>query len=66
MTPVMMSLMIPTHFLGMTSFALVVSAAFASLSKQNGTERVKYLVWAFIKFLLVAIGIGWLLYPFSK
>jgi hypothetical protein len=59
-------LVLPTHFLAMVSFALLVSAAFAFLSKQTGTDRVKYVVWAFIKFMLVAIGIGWLLYPFSK
>ena len=65
MAPSLMALMVPTHFLGMTSFALVVSGAFAFLSKQSGADRGKYLLWAFVKFLLVAIGIGWLMYPFS-
>jgi hypothetical protein len=30
------------------------------------TERMKYTLWAFLAFLLVAIGIGWLMYPFSQ
>ena len=42
-----------------------VSLAFALLSKNTMNERVRYAVWAFLAFLVVAIGIGWLMYPFS-
>jgi hypothetical protein len=55
-----------THFQALVFFALVVSVTFAFLSKHTAVERVKYVVWAFFAFLLVAIGIGWLMYPFSK
>jgi hypothetical protein len=55
-----------THFQAMVFFALTVSVTFAFLSKQSTPERVKYLLWAFVAFLLVAIGIGWLMYPFSQ
>jgi cytochrome bd-type quinol oxidase subunit 2 len=55
-----------THFQALLLFALVVSLTFAFLSKQGVAERAKYLVWAFLAFLLVAIGIGWLMYPFSQ
>ena len=55
-----------THFQSMLFFALVVSVAFAFLSKRGAAERIKYVVFAFLTFLLVAIGIGWLMYPFSK
>jgi multidrug transporter EmrE-like cation transporter len=44
---------------------LAVSLAFAFLSKNKMNERVRYAVWAFLAFLVVAIGIGWLMYPFS-
>jgi len=47
-------------------FALVVSATFAFLSKRGAMERAKYFAWAFLAFLLVAIGIGWVMYPFSR
>jgi len=47
-------------------FALVVSLTFAFLSKYGIAERLKYAAWAFLAFLLVAIGIGWLMYPFSQ
>ena len=46
-------------------FALAVSLAFAFLSKQRMSERIQYTVWAFLAFLVVAVGIGWLMYPFS-
>jgi hypothetical protein len=55
-----------THFQALTFFALVVSLTFAFLSKAETVERAKYIVWAFAAFLVVAVGIGWLMYPFSR
>jgi hypothetical protein len=55
-----------THFQALAIFALVVSITFAFLSKRGTSERVKYVLWAFLAFLAVAIGIGWLMYPFSQ
>jgi uncharacterized membrane protein len=57
--------MILNHFQTMVIFALAVSLAFAFLSKNSMSERIRYAVWAFLAFLVVAIGIGWLMYPFS-
>jgi cytochrome bd-type quinol oxidase subunit 2 len=54
------------HFEIMTIFALAVSLAFALLSKQTAAERARYFVLAFLAFMAVAIGIGWLMYPFSR
>ena len=54
-----------THFQALAFFAVVVSITFSFLSKRGTSERVKYFLWAFLAFLLVAIGIGWLMYPFS-
>lgn len=58
--------MIFNHFQMMVIFALAVSLAFAFLSKQTTGERLRYGVWAFLAFLVVAVGIGWLMYPFSR
>jgi cytochrome bd-type quinol oxidase subunit 2 len=55
-----------THLVAMMSFAIVVSVTFGLLSRRGPVERAKYIVWAFAAFLLVAIGIGWLMYPFSQ
>jgi len=57
--------MILNHFQTMVIFALAVSAAFAFLSKNKMNERIRYAVWAFLAFLVVALGLGWLMYPFS-
>lgn len=53
------------HFLAMSLFALLVSIALAGLTKRTAQERTKYAVSCFLKFLAVAIAIGWLMYPFS-
>ena len=58
--------MILNHFQMMVVFALAVSLAFAFLSKKSMSDRARYFVWAFLAFLVVAIGIGWLMYPFSR
>jgi hypothetical protein len=56
----------PNHFQTMLIFSLAVSLAFALLSKQRTREQALYFVWAFLGFMAVAIGIGWLMYPFSR
>ena len=54
------------HFQAMLLFAFVMSVAFAFLTKQKLGERLKYAVWAFLMFLLVAVAVGWLMYPVSR
>jgi hypothetical protein len=54
------------HFQALLLFALAVSGAFAMLSKHTTRERLRYLLWAFLGFLAVAVGVGWLMYPFSR
>ena len=58
--------MILNHFQTLMLFALMVSLTFALLSKHKMGEQIRYAVWAFLAFLVVAIGIGWLMYPFSR
>ena len=55
-----------THFEALLFFALVISVTFAFLSKRGAADRAKYTLWAFLAFLLVAIGVGCLMYPFSQ
>lgn len=54
-----------SHFQAMVIFAFIVSLAFAFLSRRRFGSRVRYTVWAFLAFLLVAVAIGWLMYPAS-
>ncbi len=55
-----------THFQSMTLFALLISIAFGFLSRRRMSERVKYILWSLFLFLLIGVGIGWAMYPFSK
>ena len=54
------------HFQAMTLFALVISIAFGFLSRRGASERFKYIAWSLILFLLIGVGIGWAMYPFSR
>ncbi len=54
------------HFQAMVLFAFVISVAFGFLTKRKLSERVKYTLWAFLAFLLVAVAAGWLMYPISR
>lgn len=54
------------HFQAMLLFAFVVSVAFAFLTKRRLDERIKYALWTLLAFLLVAVAVGWLMYPMSR
>lgn len=53
-----------THFQALALFALLLSAVFGLLSRRPAMERLRYIAWSFLLFLLVAISVGWLMYPF--
>lgn len=54
-----------THIQAMALFALVISVAFGFLGRRKPIDRVKYIIWSLILFLLIGVGIGWAMYPFS-
>lgn len=58
-------LMPTNHFATMLLFALLISMALAALGQRRGVERFRYAVWSFAIFVLVGVGIAWLMYPFS-
>ncbi len=55
-----------SHFQALVLFALVISVAFGFLSRRRPVDRVKYIVWSLFLFLLIGVGIGWAMYPFSR
>ena len=55
-----------SHFQALLLFAVVISMAFAVLTKKATADRVRYAIWALLSFLAVGIGIGWLLYMFPR
>jgi hypothetical protein len=54
------------HFPALLLFALIVSAAFAFLSKHTPRERLRYACWSFLAFLLIALVIAWIMFPFPR
>ncbi len=54
-----------SHLQSMLLFALVISVAFGFLSRRRPIDRVKYIVWSLLLFILIGVGIGWAMYPFS-
>jgi hypothetical protein len=55
-----------SHFAAMTLFALCVSVAFACLGRLTIAGRIKYALWSLALFLVIGVGIAWLMYPFSR
>ena len=52
-----------SHFSALTTFALMVSTVFALITKSEPREQLRYGVFVFLSFLVVALVIGWLMYP---
>jgi NhaP-type Na+/H+ or K+/H+ antiporter len=55
-----------SHLQAMLLFSVIISIAFGFLSRRQPLERVKYILWSLFLFLLVGVGIGWAMYPFSR
>ena len=55
-----------THFQSLLLFALIISVAFGFLSRRDAKDRVKYILWSLLMFLVFGIGIAWVMYPFSR
>lgn len=54
-----------THLQALVIFAFMISVAFGFLGRRQPKDRVKYILWTLLLFLLVGVGIGWAMYPFS-
>jgi len=53
-----------SHFEALTIFAALVAVVFAITTKSTPRAQVRYGVFVFFSFLLVAIVVGWIMYPF--
>jgi len=54
-----------SHFSALLLFALLASLALACVTHRTTVERIKYALWSFALFVLIALGIAWAMYPFS-
>jgi uncharacterized membrane protein len=53
-----------SHLLLLAIFAFFVSLVFAMLSKDTGREQMRFGALLFAGFIVSAIVLGWLMYPF--
>lgn len=65
MTP-FASLLPTDHFLIMTLYALLVSAFFALLWREEKRARVLLFVKIFFALVVGALAVAWLMYPFPS
>jgi hypothetical protein len=54
------------HFGIMVSFALFVSMALACLTQRTASNWIKYTLWSFALFVVISVGVAWLMYPISR
>lgn len=54
------------HFPALVLFAALVSAALGCLVRRGTAGRIRYAVRSLFLFLIVGVGIAWLMYPFSR
>jgi hypothetical protein len=54
------------HFLIMTVYALLVSAFFALLWRQDRRERLKLFGILMASLVLGGLAVAWLMYPFPR
>jgi hypothetical protein len=55
-----------SHFGAMLLFALLVSLVLACLTQRTSSGGVKYALWSFALFVLIGVGVAWLMYPISR
>ena len=53
------------HFQAFLLFAAVISLAFGYLGRRRPNDRIRYILWSFFLFVVVGIGLAWVMYPFS-
>ncbi len=53
-----------SHLLLLVLFALFVSVVFATLMRDDPREQVKFGLLLLAGFIVAAIALGWLMYPF--
>ena len=53
-----------SHLLYMTVFAFLVSLVFAVLLKDEPRQQLRFGALTFAGFMLGALALGWLMYPF--
>jgi hypothetical protein len=54
----------PSHLVYLIVFSVLVSAVFATLLRDDTRSRLRFGLAAFAAFVVSAVTVGWLMYPF--
>lgn len=54
------------HFGATLLFALLVSMALACLTQRTAAGWIRYTLWSLSLFVVISVGVGWLMYPISR
>jgi hypothetical protein len=57
---------IASHLLALIVFSTLVSVVFAMLLREHHKDRVRFALMTFGAFVLSAVVVGWLMYPFPN
>lgn len=55
-----------SHLLTLLMFAGLVSTVFATMLREDVPSRVRFGLIAFAAFVLSAVAVGWLMFPFPS
>lgn len=55
-----------SHLLLLVLFACVVSVVFAAIAKDDAREQARFGGLLFAGFVVTALALGWLMYPFPR
>ena len=58
--------MMASHLLALVVFAALTSSVFATLLRPDPQSRVRFGLMLFGGFVLSAVVVGWLMYPFPS
>jgi hypothetical protein len=57
---------ISSHLVALFVFSALVAVVFALLQRQGKRERIRFGLMAFGAFVLSALVVGWLMFPFPS
>ncbi|HUG51992.1 MAG TPA: hypothetical protein VMR21_00250 [Vicinamibacteria bacterium] len=58
--------LLASHLVALLTFAALASAVFATLLREDVPSRVRFGLRAFAAFVVSAVVVGWLMYPFPS
>jgi hypothetical protein len=58
--------MLASHLVALVTFSVLTSAVFATLLRDDLRSRLRFGLLAFAAFVVSAIVVGWVMYPFPS